>query len=185
MVQIDEDIIVRCQRGEKAAFRGVVLAYQRMVFSLALKMMYDEDEAKDMVQETFMRVWQNMGEYDKAKSFTTWIYTIAMRICLDRMKNMRHTIPMPEDEAVFRHFAAEEDGQRMLENREWVSIVKVLAEGLGEKQRMVFTLCHLEGLSSSEVEGITGLDSKQVKSNLYVARQTIREQLKKLGYDKV
>ena len=183
MVQIDEDIIVRCQRGEKTAFRGVVLAYQRMVFSLTLKLLCDEEEAKDMVQETFIRVWQRMGEYDTQKNFATWIYTIATRLCLDRLKRMKHVVPMLDDELVFRRYASDTDTHRALENKEWVSIVRMLADGLGEKQRMVFTLCHLEGLSSSEVEEITGLDAKQVKSNLYVARQTIRERLKQLGYD--
>ena len=183
MIQIAEDIIVRCQRGEKEAFRGVVQTYQRMVFSLALKLLCDEEEARDMVQDTFIRVWQNMGEYDAQKNFTTWIYTIATRICLDRLRNMRHSVPMPEDELVLRRLASDADTHKTLENKEWVSIVRMLAEGLGEKQRMVFTLCQLEGLSSLEVEEITGLDAKQVKSNLYVARQTIRERLKQLGYD--
>ena len=183
MIQIAEDIVVRCQQGEKAAFRGVVQTYQRMVFSLSLKLLCDEEEARDMVQETFIRVWQRIEEYDTRKNFTTWIYTIATRLCLDRLKRMQHVVSMPDDELVFRRYASDTDTHRALENKEWVSIVRMLADGLGEKQRMVFTLCHLEGLSSSEVEEITGLDAKQVKSNLYVARQTIREQLKKLGYD--
>ena len=84
MIQIDEDIVVRCQQGEKEAFRWVVQKYQRMVFSLALKMLCDEEEAKDMVQETMIKVWQNIGEYEVEKNFTTWIYTIAVRLCLDR-----------------------------------------------------------------------------------------------------
>lgn len=146
-------------------------------------MLCDEEEAKDMVQETFIRVWQSIREYDEKKKLTTWIYTIAVRLCLDRLKRMRHVIPMPDDERVLRRFASDADTQKTLENKEWVSIVRMLAEGLGEKQRIVFTLIQLEGLSSSEVEEITGFDAKQVKSNLYVARQTIREQLKKLGYD--
>ena len=183
MIQIAEDIVVRCQQGEKAAFRGVVQTYQRMVFSLSLKLLCDEEEARDMVQETFIRVWQRMGEYDTRKNFTTWIYTIATRLCLDRLKRMQHVVAMADDELVFRRYASDADTHRALENKEWVSIVRMLADGLGEKQRMVFTLCHLEGLSSSEVEEITGLDAKQVKSNLYVARQTIRERLKQLGYD--
>lgn len=183
MIQIETDILMRCQRGEKEAFRGVVQAYQRMVFSLALKMLCDEEEAKDMVQETFIRVWQSIKEYDEKKKLTTWIYTIAVRLCLDRLKRMRHVIPMPDDERVLRRFASDADTQKTLENKEWVSIVRMLAEGLGEKQRIVFTLIQLEGLSSSEVEEITGFDAKQVKSNLYAARQIIREQLNKLGYD--
>ncbi len=183
MIQIAEDIVVRCRQGEKAAFRGVVQTYQRMVFSLSLKLLCDEEEARDMVQETFIRVWQRIEEYDTRNNFTTWIYTIATRLCLDRLKRMQHVVSMPDDELVFRRYASDTDTHRALENKEWVSIVRMLADGLGEKQRMVFTLCHLEGLTSSEVEEITGLDAKQVKSNLYVARQTIRERLKQLGYD--
>jgi RNA polymerase sigma-70 factor (ECF subfamily) len=183
MIQIEEDIVLRCQRGEKEAFRRVVQTYQRMLFSLALKMLCDEEEAKDMVQETMIRVWQSMKEYDVQKSFTTWIYTIAVRQCLDRLKSLKHTVPMPDDERVLRRFASDADTQRALENKEWVSIVRMLADGLGAKQRLIFTLIQLEGLTSAEAEEITGMDAQQVKSNLYVARQTIREQLKKLGYD--
>lgn len=182
MQQTYSDILIRCQRGDKAAFRSVVEAHQRMVFSLSLKMVCDEDEAKDIVQETFIRVWQNIGEYDPGRPFATWLYTIATRLCMDHLKGRKRIVPLPDDESVLRQFAANADSQRTLENSEWVAIVRQLTEGLSEKQRLVFTLCQLEGLSSQEVTQITDLDASQVKSNLYVARQTIRKQLKALGY---
>lgn len=183
MTQTEYDIITRCQRGDKDSFRWVVQTYQRMLFSLALKMLCDEEEAKDMVQETFIRVWQHIRDYDFQRAFTTWIYTIASRLCLDRLKRMNRIVAMPDDEMVVRCFASESDSQRTLENREWVAMVRTMAEGLSDKQRLVFTLCQLEGLSSDEAEQITGLDARQVKSNLYVARQTIRKRLKALGYE--
>lgn len=182
MQQTDSDILIRCRRGDRAAFRSLVEAHQRMVFSLSLKMVCDEEEAKDIVQETFIRVWQSIGEYDPERPFATWLYTIATRLCLDRLKGMKRIVPLPDDESVLRQFAANADSQRKLENSEWVAIVRRLTEGLSQKQRLVFTLCQLEGLSSQEVTQITGLDASQVKSNLYVARQTIRKQLKALGY---
>lgn len=135
-MQTESEIIQQCRDGNKEAFRWVVQQHQRLVFSLALKMLADEEEAKDVLQETFIRVWR---------------------------------------------FANDE--QQTLENSEWVSIVRMLAEGLSPKQKLAFTLCQLEGLPTAEVELITGLDAKQVKSNLYVARQTIRERLKHLGYE--
>ena len=183
MTQTEHDTITRCQQGDKEAFRWVVQTHQRMIFSLALKMLCDEEEAKDMVQETFIRVWQRIRELDQQKTISTWIYTIASRLCIDKLRRTNRIVSMPEDQLALRRFASDNDNQRTLENREWVSIVRTMAEGLSDKQRLVFTLCHLEGLSSAEVEQITGLDAKQVKSNLYVARQTIRQRLKELGYE--
>jgi RNA polymerase sigma-70 factor (ECF subfamily) len=183
MTRTEHDIITRCQRGDKDAFRWVVQTHQRMLFSLSLKMLCDEEEAKDAVQETFIRVWQNIRSYTPEKAFTTWIYTIASRLCLDRLKRTRRIIALPDDELALRRFASDGDNQLALENKEWVSIVRTIAGGLSDKQRLVFTLCQLEGLSSAEVEQITGLDARQVKSNLYVARQTIRKRLTDLGYE--
>ena len=183
MVQIERDIILQCQQGDKEAFRWVVKTHQRMIFSLALKMLCDEEEAKDIVQETFIRVWQSIRNYDPQKTFSTWVYKIASRLCIDRLKKSSRMVVLPEDEITLRRFASDTDSQQSLENREWVSIVRMIAEGLSDKQRLVFTLCQLEGIPSAEVEQITGLDAKQVKSNLYVARQTIRKRLKELGYE--
>ena len=183
MVQIEHDIILRCQQGDKEAFRWVVQTHQRMIFSLALKMLCDEEEAKDLVQETFIRVWQSIKGFDTQKTFSTWVYTIASRLCIDRLKRARKVVALPEDELVLRRFASDGDEQLSLENKEWVSIVRTLADSLSDKQRLVFTLCQLEGLPSAEVEQITGLDARQVKSNLYVARQTIRKRLNDLGYE--
>ena len=183
MDSLATDIFVRCKQGDSDAFRTVVQAYQQLVFSLAIKMLADEDEAKDIVQETFIRVWQGIDSYDVRRPFSTWIYTIASRLCLDRIKSKKRTAPLPQDEYALRQFASEADNERALENSEYVSIVRILTEKLSPKQRLVFTLCQLQGLPSDEVEQITGFNARQVKSNLYEARQTIREQLKHLGYE--
>ena len=183
MAQTDRDILIRCQEGDRDAFRWVVCTHQQMVFSLALKMLCDEEEAKDAVQETFIRVWQSIREYDPQRTFTTWLYTIASRLCLDKIKRKRQIVMMPDDEQVLRNYAADSDSQRTLENSEWISIVRLMAEDLSAKQKLVFTLCQLEGLSSEEVQEITGLDARQVKSNLYVAKQAIRKRLTAFGYE--
>ena len=182
MIQPDNEIIARCQRGDKSAFRTVVENYQRMVFSLSLKMLADEEEAKDVVQDTFIRVWQSIRSYDPQKPFRTWLYTIATRLCLDRLKREKPLISLPDDERTLHRFVSD-DSQRQLENAEWAAIVRLLAEGLSEKQRIAFTLCQLEELSLQEAEEITDMDARQLKSNLYVARQTIRKRLKDLGYE--
>ena len=64
MIQIEDEILTRCQRGDKTAFKWVVKRYQRMLFSLALKMLADEEEAKDVVQDTFVRAWLAIRSYN-------------------------------------------------------------------------------------------------------------------------
>ena len=183
MTNVESQILSRCKSGDKTAFRWVVETYQRRAFSLALKMLANEEEAKDVAQEAFIRVWQEFDGYDVQRPFSTWLYTIVSRLCLNRLKRAQIIRSSPLDEQTLHRYATDADSHRTLENREWISIVRLLAEGLSTKQRLVFTLSQLEGLPSAEVEQITGLSALQVKSNLYVARQTIRKRLKELGYD--
>ena len=183
MISTEKEIIAQCQQGDTAAFRYVVEQYQTMLLTLGLKMLGDEEEAKDVVQDTFLKAWERIGQYDSRYALSTWLYTIASRLCMSRMKRMRRIVPLPDDEQVLRCYMSDDNGQRQLENSELAAIVRVLAEGLGAKQRAVFTLCHLEGLDNGEIEKVTGLDARQVKSNLYAARQIVRERLKQLGYE--
>ena len=82
MKQIDSEILTRCQSGDKAAFHVVVQTYQQMVWSLTLRMLCDEEEAKDATQEAFIKVWVNIRRYDGSSSFSTWVYSIASRTFL-------------------------------------------------------------------------------------------------------
>ncbi len=178
------DVIYKCRAGDRVAFRELVRDFHRLVFTIALKMLADEDLAKDIVQETFIRVWQNIGTFDLNKKFSTWICTIATRLCLDELDKRKCTAPMPDDERFFNEYVSAENISAQLENSQWVSIVRVLAQELSPKQRIVFTLCQLQGMDTADVMEISGLDADRIKKNLYVARQTIRERLIRLGYGK-
>ena len=124
-----------------------------------------------------------MDRYDERYSFSTWIYTICSRLCLDRIKKLRWQSTMTDDINVLENYLSDSDPERQIEGSEWISVVKVLAHGLSYKQRLVFTLSQLEGLSTKEITEITGLDTTQIKSNLSLARKSVREQLMKLGYE--
>ena len=184
MQAIDSEIIRRLKGGDKAAFRFVVESCQQMVYSLSVKMLADTEEARDAVQDTFIKVWQNIADYDERYSLTTWIYTIAARICLDRLKSFSGRMQTTDDAEVFERIADDPDPERRLLASEWVSVIKVMASELSEKQRLVFTLSQLEGLETDQIIEITGLDADQIKSNLYAAKKNIRERLIKMGYGK-
>ncbi|MDD7334976.1 MAG: sigma-70 family RNA polymerase sigma factor [Prevotella sp.] len=182
---VGDDIISQCREGNQEAFRRLMGEHQSMVFSLALKMLANEQDAEDAVQDTFLRVWQRLDSYSPARGkFTTWLYAIASHVCLDRLKSKRHSQPLPGDEKVLRHYMATMNPYLHLENKNLASVIRVLVAGLSAKQRLVFTLRLLEGLPVSEIEAITGMTADKIKSNLYVARQRVKQQLSNLGYGK-
>lgn len=111
------------------------------------------------------------------------ICAIASNICLDKLKRRKPQLPMPSDESTFRAYAANPSPARQLMNSEWVSIVRVLAAQLSPKQQLVFTLRVLENVPIGEIESITNMNAAKIKSNLYVAREQIKQQLIRLGYE--
>ncbi len=155
----------------------LVEAHQFMVYQLAFRLLCNEEEAKDAVQETFLRVWLNLAQFDRERSFKTWVYAIAANHCYDRLKSLRykaHTVPLESIENL-----SSDEMELTMENVELGTRIARLTKRLSPKQKWVFTLCDLEGLSVEETSTITGLSAAKIKSNLYLARQSMRKELKK------
>lgn len=183
MYLTDKRTLELCRQGDKEAFRTVVATYRQMVFGVALRILGDEEGAKDIVQETFIKMWQGFSSFRSDQSLTAWIYTIATRLCLDTLRKSSKMSRMTDGDEVLTRFAEGSDGpERQMENNELASVVRELTSQLSPKQRAVFTLVCLEGLDTRQVAAITGLDAGKIKNNLYVAKSKIREQLTKLGY---
>jgi len=165
-------LIEQCKRGDRNVLRKLVEEYLNMVFSLCLKMLCNEEEIKDAIQNTFVTVWENLERYDAGKGrFAIGVYTIASRICLNDLRHRKKLLSLPDDETVLRQYVSGRNGEQQLMNREWASIVKVLATDLSPKQHFVFTLSMLENRDYSETEAITGLSADKIKNNMYVTRQ--------------
>lgn len=182
---MEKETFIEFTAGNREAFRQIVLEFQRPVFSFALKTLADEDDAKDITQETFIRIWKNHCKYDPERKFITWAMSIASHLCIDCLRHKEKEIPLPEDIDILDSWMkSSRDGHLELSNKEWVSIVRTLAGGLAPKQRIIFTLSCLEDYSNAEITQLTGFNPIQIKSNLYVAKQLIRNKLKQLGYER-
>ena len=83
-------LIERSRSGDKKAFEQLVVEFQAVVFRLVFRLLCDEDEAKDIVQETFIKAWLNLDKYSAHYSFTTWIYRIACNLCYDSLRSTQH-----------------------------------------------------------------------------------------------
>jgi RNA polymerase sigma-70 factor (ECF subfamily) len=178
----DTELIERCRRGDANAFRKLVDNYQGMVYVFAFRMLCHEEDAKDVVQETFIKVWRNLGKYNAALKFTTWLYKITANCCYDHLRKGKQRKQHVEIDQV-KH-ACEQMLQSNVEqkiiNEDLAAVIGLLTHELTPKQKLVFTLKELEGFEVNEISAITNLSPEKIKSNLYLARKNIREQLEKM-----
>ena len=174
-----ENLIEQSKRRDTAAFRQLVETYRSFVFRLAFRLLCSEDEAKDIVQETFVRVWLHLHKYKNHTRFTTWLYKIACNLCYDRLraiKRFRGDAKTSIDLSDFDVPSGENIEQSVI-NRDLKELIITLTHGLTPKQRLVFTLRDIEELELDEVREITGMSGAKIKSNLYLARQYIRNKI--------
>ena len=165
---------------DEAAFRKIVEYFQRMVYSFAYRMLCDEDDAKDITQETFIRVWLHLSDYDCEKKFSTWIYAITSNLCFDRLKTKKRKFEVEYSEQLITELISDEDIERELINSELANIILTLTNELTAKQKIVFTLRYLEDLSVKEIIQVTGMTAEKIKSNQYLAKKTISNKIEKI-----
>jgi RNA polymerase sigma factor, sigma-70 family len=178
--EILNELIKLSLNKEEAAFRKIVEYFQGMVYSFAYRMICDEDEAKDITQETFIRVWLHLPDYDCEKKFSTWIYSITSNLCLDRLKSIKRTHEEAYPEQLITELISDEDIEREMIISELANIILTLTDELTAKQKIVFTLRYLEDLSVKEIIQVTGMTAEKIKSNLYLAKKTISNKIEKI-----
>jgi RNA polymerase sigma-70 factor (ECF subfamily) len=175
-----QDIIIRVKKGDQAAFRRLVEEYRQQAFSMAFRIVCDEEEARDIVQESFIKIWQKMETYDMTQKFSTWLCKIVANTAIDRMRQIkRHNMVNLEQVVSKIDHLNLESTQMKVDNEETAQLIRWVAEGLPEKQKLVFILRDLQGSDSPEVQQILNMSESSVKSNLYHARLAIREKLLK------
>lgn len=178
-----DDLLVRCKRGDTAAFRSLVERYTRYAFALAFRFVADEDDAEDIVQDSFIRVWNNLAMFDERKKFSTWFYRIVVNLCYDRLRRERRwrslfQVAKPDESVEGMDETA--DVHEKTANEDLAFHIRRFAERLPLKQRTVFILRDLQDLSIDEVAEIMHISAASVKTNLCYARQSLRRMMETL-----
>lgn len=175
--------IAQSKQGDSMAFRKVVEEFQSRVFSLSFRLLCNEADASDAVQETFIRVWMHLKSFNSEMRFSTWLYKIATNICYDRIKTLKrrnNLISFNIEDAQLLNQPLLENLESAIINEELGKMIHFFTNELTPKQKLVFTLRDLEGMEVEEIVTITGLSPAKIKSNLYCARQFIREKLENI-----
>jgi RNA polymerase sigma-70 factor, ECF subfamily len=176
----DHDLIRQSIKGDLSAFRKLVERHQHYVYSLAFRSVTRREDAEDIVQDTFIKVWLNLKFFDFRGKFTTWVYRIVANLCIDRLRSMKRFSSGAAASDEFNPlWVTGQDGMKNAEEKDLAEHIKMLADHLSPKQRMVFILRDLQDLSIEEVSQVMQISEGSVKTNLYHARNAIRLNLYK------
>ncbi len=187
-MESDSDLILRAKRGEKEAFEELVRRYDQWVLSLALRLTGDEDDAKDVYQEVFIRVYRALGRFQERSRFSTWLYRIALNVChTHRARKARHAF-VSLDQATTGQTTAEKtlgdslaapdrSAEQGVILKELASYVKSAVNDLSPRQKTVFVLRHYHGLKLREIASLLECAEGTVKRHLFCATEKLRESL--------
>lgn len=181
----DAALIRRCQRGDFEAMNELIQAYQKHVFNLAFRLSGNYDDAQDIAQEAFIRVFNSINSFRGEANFSTWIYRIVTNVFLDERKKQRvrdhgslDEYLELEDSSVARQIEDPSPGpEASVEQRERNEVVGQAVLALPENQRVMIALYHFQGRSYEEIADIMQLPIGTVKSRLNRARLALKEKL--------
>lgn len=178
------EIVQGAKNGDEAAFTQLVNLYSDRIYNLALRIVRRTDEAADVLQETFIKVYEKIDTFDGRSDFFTWLYRIATNLSLMKLRKNKRTVLSDED--IEEQF----DRPNSAEIQEWQSLplknmlttefrqhLDEAVDSLSEIYRSVFVLRDLENLSIKETSKILGITETNVKVRLKRARMFLREKL--------
>jgi RNA polymerase sigma-70 factor (ECF subfamily) len=172
----DATLVRRCREGDRTAFEQLVVRYQKPVFNAALRLLRDPEDARDVAQTTFLKVFEHIADYDPSFKFYSWIYRIAINESLNALGSRKPCEGFNGEEA---DPALGPD--RLLEGEQTGQAIEEALMRIKPELRAVVVLRHFMHLSYQDMGDILMLPEKTVKSRLYSARQLLRDHLLQYG----
>lgn len=169
----------KIRKGNQEEFRRLIDINMDRVYAIALRITADTEDAGDIVQDTFVKVWKKRRNINNVESIDGFIRKIVINKCYDLLRKRKRMAINHAGNEVFKNIYSDDEADRELNNKEIASVISSLCNGLSPRQKLVFTLVDLEQMNHDEVAGITGLNKNTIKSNLNHARTKIRDGMRK------
>ncbi len=177
--QSDDDLIAAAKRGEVASYNELVIRHQRVVFNLSYRMMGTSTEAEDVTQDTFLKAWQSIHQFQEG-SFRAWVLRIATNRSYDRLRSLsRHpeaSLTSSDDESEFPVIdeGADADPVALTERLDLSESLQAALDALPPDQRLAVILCDVMQHSYEEAAAIAGVPAGTIKSRLSRGRERLR-----------
>lgn len=162
-------------------FRELIESVSPFAFSVAFRIMGEEEIAKDIVQDTMITVWEKLDKINSAGSFKTWLYRIVINKCYDQLRKRKREPELLPDENTWALISnhVSECPTTALDIEENGRLINFMMRKLSPKQKAVFVLSEIEEMSSDEIAEITGMSKSIIKANLHHARKRVYTMLEK------
>jgi RNA polymerase sigma-70 factor (ECF subfamily) len=168
----------RARQGDQEAFRVLVDAHSRPLFRLAYRITVNEQDAEDIVQETFLRAYRAMDAFDPRSKVSTWLYAIASNCAIDTLRRRKHRRTDELDRPDAQEPAGAEPGpERHAAGRELTARMERELSRLTARERVAFSLRHFEDLPIREIAQLMGTAEGAVKNDIFRAVRKLREAL--------
>jgi RNA polymerase sigma-70 factor (ECF subfamily) len=172
----DTALISDCRKGDRNALETLVRRYEKPVYNAAYRMLGNPDDAADITQIAFLKVFENLDRYNPKFKFFSWIYRIAVNESINFLKRRGHQEPLDDRQASSLRGPA-----ALVESGRIGDCVQGVLMELQEEQRAVIVLRHFTECSYQEIADILQIPEKTVKSRLYTARQIMKEKITAMG----
>jgi RNA polymerase sigma-70 factor (ECF subfamily) len=189
MPRTDEELVALSIGGDVESFNQLVLRWERPIFALAYRVIGREEEARDVVQETFLRAFRGIGNFRGQAKFSSWVYRIALNLCRDWIRRERRAPILPTPEGVDVIELAAEQGpvesiEDLVARNDISKVVADLMTRLPEEQRTAIVLKEYHGMTFQEIADLQGVPLSTVKTRLYQGLNVLRRHLQQQGkYD--
>lgn len=177
----DRELLDALQRDDELALDELIGRKTAPLTQAVCRILHDEEEARDVVQMAFLRLWENRAKYDPRWSPNTWMYRIATNLAIDHLRARKSREKHQEPYRLHLSQVASrqpEKGLAVLQQREVAGIFERLAAELTEKQRVAFLLREVEGLSSAEVAEVLSCQESTVRNHVFNARKVLQARLR-------
>ena len=180
----DAELVARIRNGASDDFAELVQRHQNQVFAILYRYERDHQKLEDLAQETFIKTWRSLAQYDGRAPFAHWLSRIAVNVALDhlrRMRRQRNEIGLPDLGNDALEWLRNEDEHSELESRQAAELLALAMRDLSPAEQIVITMQELEGRSVKEICERTGSSSVAVRVRGMRARAKLRKALEKLA----
>jgi RNA polymerase sigma-70 factor (ECF subfamily) len=183
----DEELVVSVRQGDMNSLAVLVSRWQEPLFRFAYRLLERREEARDVCQETFLRVLKRADRFEPGARFSTWLYQIALNLCRDRLRRRKRWSEVLVEGAEPSSFEAIPSDERLpspstaLERERLHQVVRQALASLPPEQREVLVLKEYEGLTFREIAELTGRPESTIKSRLYQGLDNLRTELERRG----